>query len=527
MSNTDKPIATSRCQAEVIEFLRSPATYGPEVDNVECIETHGALVFLAGDQAYKLKRSVKFQYLDFSTLEKRERTCRHEVDRNRSTAPDIYIGVLPVTRARDGTLTLGREGTPVDWLVVMNRFNQAELFDDMATRCCLPLSLMSTLAEQIADYHDQARTFPSFDGSCILSRVVTQVATSLTNAHDLIAPIRTQAYVDHLTSLVNQNADLLRARSHKGLVRLCHGDLHLRNIVLHDGRPTLFDAIEFDDRLAKIDVLYDLAFLLMDLWHRDLQRHANLCFCTYASKAIATADLAGLAALPMFMSVRAAIRAMVAIDKYRLSPEQNSSSSLQDLEDYINLATAFIEPRPPVLIAIGGLSGTGKTTISAALSPEIGPPPGAFHLRSDVERKRMAGVDLLTPLPKEAYSPSSSDHVYQRLCDRAKNALEAGCSVVVDAVFLETERRRQIEQVAIRQNVPFQGIWLEAPKDKLTQRVLGRKNDASDADSSVIKLQLERKVDVTRWAAINTDRPIQDTICKVRSVIDPSCQSPS
>lgn len=509
---------TSQDQSEIIEFLSAASTYGLGAGQVECITTHGAMVFLAGERAYKLKRAVEFPYLDFSTLGKREQACRHEIDRNKPAAPEIYIGVQAVTRAHDGHLRLDGTGVPVDWLVVMNRFDQDKLFDRLAERSELSVTLMSELAGIIADSHETARTCPSIDGTHILGRIVTQVGASLFDATPLIDLEQTQLYRSQLATEFNKHSDLLRARSQDGFVRLCHGDLHLSNIVLHNGVPTLFDAIEFDDKIATIDVLYDLAFVLMDLWHRDCKAHANLCYSTYVGKAVETNQMKGLAALPLFLSVRAAIRAMVTIDKLKVTRAEDRHGDGMEAEAYLSLACRFLQPGKLSLIAIGGLSGTGKTTVSAALAPEIGRAPGALHLRSDVERKRMAGVDPSTRLPQSAYSKSTSDKVYRRLCDRAEQALKAGQSVVVDAVFLETVHRRDIEHVAARVGVPFCGIWLEAPQHQLLERVMARQGDASDADASVVNAQLALKAQAGAWEIVDASGPREAAVSRVQLI---------
>lgn len=506
-------------QSEVVALLSAPSTYGADVEEVHRIETHGAIVFLAGSRAYKLKRAVQLPYMDFSTLEKRAAACRHELERNQPAAPDIYIEVLPVVRRATGDLALGGDGVPVDWVVVMNQFDQAELFDALARADKLPLSVMPALAGHIADYHAAARTFRAVDGSASLANVVSQVVTSLFEAGDSVGLDRAQLYARKVVTELNARSRLLRARSHDGFVRLCHGDLHLRNIVLQDGRPTLFDAIEFDDTIATIDLLYDLAFLLMDLWHRDLKNHANLCFGSYVSAAVATDDLDGLAALPLFLSVRAAVRAMVAIDKAAVTTGADRKAALDDIDAYVDLALELLQPQPPSLIAVGGLSGTGKTTVSAALAPTIGRTPGALHLRSDVERKRMAGVDPLVRLPPAAYSKATSDKVYKSLCDRAEQALKAGHSVVVDAVFDQAAHRRRIEQVAARARVPFLGVWLVAPEETLIERVSSRRNDASDADASVVQMQVLRKTTVTCWETVDSSGDRSDAKLRIESAL--------
>lgn len=490
-------------QSEVIAFLADPDSHGPTVKTVERIETHGALIFLAGEHVYKLKRAVKLAYLDFTTLAQRAGACQHEIERNKAAAPNLYIAAVAIARSADGKLTIGGDGEPVDWVVVMNRFDQSDLFDNLAAEGKLAKELMLPLAEVIADYHDDAQVFRALDGHDILARVVTQTVMTFFEAGELLEFGQVNHYSGRVVAELNARSQLLRSRAHHGYVRLCHGDLHLGNIVLSDGKPTLFDAIEFDDTIARIDVLYDLAFLLMDLWHRGLKKHANLCFNNYVSKAMQIDALSGLAALPLFLSARAAIRAMVAIDKAAVAELEDETKTRKDIAGYFDLACEFLNTEEPVLIAIGGLSGTGKTTLAAALAPTIGHAPGALHLRSDVERKRMVGVDPLERLPPHAYSQSASAKVYKRLCDRAEQALEAGHSVIVDATFIEAADRRQIERVAAKSRVRFIGLWLEASGDQLVNRVTQRKGDASDADAAVVLSQLSVRSINTCWETVD------------------------
>lgn len=521
MISTDNSATTSHPgaaadQSEVIAFLGTPSTFGPAVETVDRIETHGALIFLAGDRVYKLKRAVKLPYLDFSTLEKRATACDHEIERNRPAAPEIYIGTMPVVRREDGALALGGEGVPVDWVVVMNRFDQSELFDNLARNDRLPLEQMSPLAEQVADYHEKASVFRAIDGGDAMATTIGQLVTSLYEAGDVIGFDRAERFARRIVSELNARNRLLCERARGGCVRLCHGDLHLRNIVLHGDRATLFDAIEFDDRLATTDVLYDLAFLLMDLWHRDLTAHANRCFGSYVSTAMTTKELNGLATLPLFLATRAAVRAVVAIDQLALSEPSDRAARLGEIDAYLSLAMDFLEPVRPRLIAIGGLSGTGKTSVSAALAPRIGRAPGALHLRSDVERKRMAGIAPLARLPQSAYSKSNSDKVYHRLFERAERALKAGQSVIVDAVFQDAAHRRAVEQVAARAQVPFFAAWLVAPQDQLIQRVETRTRDASDAGPAVVLKQFAKLTRVTCWETVDASQEIVDVVRQIR-----------
>jgi len=296
---------------------------------------------------------------------------------------------------------------------------------------------------------------------------------------------------------------LLERRTREGFVRHCHGDLHLRNVVRIEGHPVLFDAVEFDDAIATVDVLDDLAFLLMDLVARDARHGANVVLNAYLS---ADADLRnheGLAALPIYLSTRAGIRAKAAA--YQAQSAQ--------ARRYFDLARSFMERSAPALIAIGGLSGTGKTTLGRALAPGVGAAPGAVLLRSDVERKRVFAVGETQPLPESAYSAQVTDTVYRTLVKKARTALRAGHSVILDAVHGKHEERAAARAVAEQTGAEFVGIWLSAPEETLVTRVESREDDASDASAAVVRKQLGFDPGEIAWARIDasgTPDDVQD-----------------
>ncbi|MFN4129824.1 MAG: AAA family ATPase, partial [Paracoccaceae bacterium] len=278
----------------------------------------------------------------------------------------------------------------------------------------------------------------------------------------------------HLSALT----PVLTERSTLGHVKRVHGDLHLRNLLLIDGQPVLFDALEFDERLATCDVLYDLGFLLMDLCHGGLVRQANRAMTAYLLAAMGTED-AGLSALPLFMSVRAAIRAMVMLQTDQATGQ--TAASTDEARLYLTQAVRYLESAKPVLVAVGGMSGTGKTVLARDLVEDIAPCPGAVHLRTDTERKAQAdSVD---------YAPSARKAIYDRMLARAETLLAAGRSVIVDGTFLHDAQRRAAEAVAARTRVGFFGLWLTAPHSVLMDRVAARRGDASDADAAVVKAQ--------------------------------------
>ncbi|MDP6884993.1 MAG: AAA family ATPase, partial [Rhodospirillales bacterium] len=451
-------------QKQVIRFMACPESHGGIATRVERVETHISQIFLAGDRAYKLKRAVRFPYLDFTTRDLRRAACEAEVAVNRRTAPELYKGVVAVTRTEDGALRLGGDGEAVEWLVEMTRFDQDAMFDRLARTGAMDRHLMEELAEVIARFHQAAEESLEFGGHPGMAAIVDSNAQCFA---DFGAPVLDAGRVESLNAATRGALDdlgaLLEIRRKAGRVRHCHGDLHLRNIVLLDGRPTLFDAIEFSQSMARIDTLYDLAFLLMDLEHLGLRIPANVVLNRYLD---ITADDDGLAALPLFCSVRAAVRAHVgAAAAASLSAAEEAGEQGAEASRYLDSAVAYLEPRPPRLVAIGGLSGSGKSRTARQVAPYVGLAPGARVVRSDVIRKRLAGVDAYARLGPEGYAAELTARTYQALVADAARVLKTGHSVIADAVFARPDERRAIAAVAARAGVPFTGLWLESPPD--------------------------------------------------------------
>jgi uncharacterized protein len=478
-------------QAKVLNFMGRPEAYLPRPATVERIETHASIVFLAGDFAYKVKRAVKYAFLDFSTLEKRHRACLNELRINRRTAPQLYLDVLPVTLGEDGTLHLGGEGEAVEWVLRMRRFDQAKLYDRMAEEGRLELAAMPRLAEAIAEFHAGADRMLAPDRAVSALEAVARDNEETFAANvAVIAPQESCELARSTRERIAALSSLLAARARGGYVRHCHGDLHLRNIVEIDGAPVLFDAIEFDDRLATIDVLYDFAFLLMDLGKRGLGAHANALLNAYLDAAGRTGNLIGLKALPLFLAMRAAIRAKVELLRASVAAPAQAKAARSEARIYFALARSFLAPAAPRLIAIGGLSGSGKSAVARAIAPLIGAFPGAVHVRSDVERKRLFGVAPMERLPMSAYAAETSGPVYAMCRKRALLALEGGHAVIVDAVHAREEERKAVAALAERMRVPFTGLWLEAPAAIMRKRVAARTGDVSDATPEIVDVQL-------------------------------------
>jgi hypothetical protein len=267
-------------------------------------------------------------------------------------------------------------------------------------------------------------------------------------------------------------APLLAARAAEGRTRRCHGDLHLGNLCLWQGKPTPFDALEFDEALARIDTGYDLAFLLMDLDQQAGRAAANRVLNRYLAR---SGDYGLLGPLPLWLALRALVRAHVQAARGR------------DGAKLLRAARAYLAPSPPLMIAVGGLQGTGKSTLARGLAPALGAAPGALLLRSDELRKRRFGLAPEAPLPPEAYAEEVSRAVHEELFIIAEVALRQGHAVALDAVFLDPHHRRHAAEIAARAGVPFQGFWLEAPMEILKSRILARRGDASDATIAVLE----------------------------------------
>ena len=506
-------------QEQVIAFLCRPGTLDAKAPEV--VETHASIVFLAGAYAYKLKRAVRYSYLDYSTVERRKAACQAELRVNRAFAPALYLRVEQVSRANDGDLRLGGGGEAVDWLVVMRQFESKAQFDRMAMAGKLTPALMRDLADEIAHFHARATPAPEHGGAAGLGRAVSLTIDNLRlEAGSVLPSASVEIWAGHVQAALTGQADLLERRRTAGSTRACHGDLHLRNICLFDGKPTLFDAIEFDQAISSIDVLYDLAFLLMDLHARGLDGFANLIFNRYLDRLDETD---GLAAMPLFLSVRAAIRAQVTATARRVALNAAGRPEMAiEAARYLALAIELLEPRESSLVAIGGLSGTGKSTLAYRLAPHLGRVPGARVLRSDVLRKQLAGVAPESRLPSQFYTQEVHATVYDRLANDALHCLRAGHAVIADAVFDKVAEQASIEATARASGCMFHGLWLTAPFDMLRRRVAGRVDDASDATVGVVDAQAARQVVAPLgWTEIDTRVAIEQVERDVMTAIEP------
>lgn len=485
--------------AEAAREQEVAAWLGQKAD--QTIETSCARVFLVGESAFKVKRPVDFGFLDYSTLELRRWSLQRELSFNRAAAPDIYRAVRQLTRTADGGIEIDGAGEVVEYLLEMRRFDGESVLASQPW--AIDDALEESLGRTIAQFHAGAALRPQGGGVSALGYTIASNANLLRGLAPRLGAQAVERLVEETDLALKRLGPQLDARAAEGFARHCHGDLHLGNILIEDGKPILFDCIEFNDALSDIDVQYDLAFLLMDLDFRRRRDAAGRVLNAYLDEAARTFGeglWTGLAALPLMLSVRAAVRTHV----WAYTGDDEAARA------YLATAIEHLAPKPVSLVATGGLSGSGKSTFARVCAPGLGAAPGAVVLRTDEIRKRLWNVPSLQRLPKEAYTAEVSDKVYDELFRDAELVLKAGRSVVVDAVFIKPEQRARAEALARKLDVAFQGVWLEAPADVLRARVAARVNDASDADVAVLESQLTRDTGDIDWRRVDTVSAFED-----------------
>ncbi|MGF1475259.1 MAG: AAA family ATPase [Geminicoccaceae bacterium] len=480
--------------SEVVDFLSRSEAYCGEP--VERIDTHISHVFLLCDRVYKMKRAVRLDFVDYSSLAKRLAYCRREIAANRSYAEALYRGVVAVTR-QDETLAIDGLGKPVEWLVQMARFDSGTQFDHMVQDGRLSERHVTALADRIAAVHRTSRREVEQGRVQQLAFFRRYIGKHLIQARsrdeNVGSPLRWAALLKRETA---RSAAKIEARRRHGFVRRIHGDMHLANICLFQNQPTPFDAIEFDDAIACGDVLYDLAFPLMDLIRFERRDLANLLLNRYLAW---TRDYGGLGLLPLFVSLRAGIRAMATA----LGPPGTDRTALIATFETLAIDALMWRSAEPRLIAIGGLSGSGKSRAAADLALRLARGPGAVVLRSDVIRKRLFELTPEQYLGPDAYRAEVNHRIYSRMLRDAARALGNQQTVLLDATFMDEADRRRVEALAERLAVPFTGIWLEAPLDVLRARVSARFGDASDATVEVLDKQVERGTGLLAWRSVD------------------------
>jgi len=462
-----------------------------EANACNIVETHISWVLLTDQYVYKIKKPVNFGFLDFSTLEKRRFCCTEELRLNRRLAADLYLEVVPITGTPQHP-KIGGAGAAIEYAVKMIRFPSGQLLSEHAGRGQLGTDEIDQLADSVADFHETSEqtdeNSPYGDSANINHWFVENF--------DHIRPLlidddqkqqlqRIQQWGD---SEWRKQAGLMQLRRQQGSVRECHGDLHLGNMTLINGKVTLFDCIEFNPLLRWIDVISEVAFLFIDLLHFGFDRHAYRFLNRYLQH---TGDYQGLALLRYYLVYRALVRAKVSLLRMAQQPDDNAVAKQARCEYavFADLAERFTQRRPIVLIITHGYSGSGKSTMAAQLAEKI----GAFQIRSDIERKRLFGYRALVQtgsgIDNGLYTQEVSLKTYQHLKELAKTVLDAGFPVIIDAAFLKTRQRDPFRQLAADCGVPFHIITFQASDQELCRRIKQRQEDASEATVAVLHHQ--------------------------------------
>lgn len=498
--NAQQHGSTPNTQDAVLDFLE---TAEPGVTR---IDTHASIVFLGADRVLKVKRAIRLPFLDYSSLDRRLAACQAELNINRPFAPDLYRRVIPITQDLKG-LTIDGAGEPVEWAVEMKRFDETAGLDCLAAKSGIAPEMAEQIADAIIASHDRAS---AADGSNWLESIANLIARNTDKFRDVgqLTQGAVNALHDASMAALEAARPALAGRAADGFVRRCHGDLHLGNITLIDGKPVLFDAIEFDPALATTDVLYDLSFPLMDMLHYGQSAAANALFNRYLLRSD-TRHLEALALFPLFLSIRAAIRAHVLFTKADLPVAKSDSASAA--QRYFDLAVRFIHPSSAAIVAVGGMSGTGKSVLARAIAPALGPAPGAVIIRSDVMRKTMFGLSEQQRLSPSAYSAEVTAEVYALLMRAAATIASQGHAVVIDAAFLLAKEREAFARIK-PEFVAHLSLFLQAPLDIRLGRIASRHGDASDATTEVARKQETCDPGELKWPIVDAGGTPEQTL---------------
>jgi len=487
-ANNDASLNSS---VTLIKALCESSAYEHEVDFVTLVETHISWVLLTGQYAYKIKKPVNFGFLDFSTLQKRRFFCQEELRLNRRLAADLYLEVVPITGSADHPKIAG-PSEAIEYAVKMTQFPSGCTLNERAERGQLELDEIDQIIEIVADFHDSIEqandTSPYGDSEDIKHWFIENfehIRPLLDDDHDKQQLQAIQSWGNNEWS---KKSGLMQLRKQRGYIRECHGDLHLGNMTLINGKVSVFDCIEFNPMLRWVDVISEVAFLFMDLLRFGYADYAHRFLNHYLQR---TGDYQGLALFRYYLVYRALVRAKVSL--LRMAQSLNNDAACRqaraDYSVFANLAERYIKVSRPKLIITHGFSGSGKSTLASQLAEKI----GALQIRSDIERKRLFGFKAQehtgSGIDSGLYTQDAGLKTYQRLADLAKATLDAGFSTIVDATFLKYEQRKLFNQLADKCGLVCIIIDFQASNDELCRRIQQRQHDASEATLDVLHQQ--------------------------------------
>jgi len=476
-----------------------PDVYDHPVHDLKLIETHISWVVLTGEFAYKIKKPVNFGFLDFSTLQKRKLYCEQELQLNSRLTTGIYLDVVAIS-IQQNKLRIN-EGEAIEYAIQMAQFPQSAQLDNMLATRQLNGYHMEGIGCMVANFHQLA---PIADESLnygnphILFQPVEENFTQINENLDKTDYDETLKQLKQWTeSEFNKLTELFISRKKNGFIRECHGDMHLRNLlwlgdiskIEPDKGPMAFDCIEFNEQLRWIDVISEVAFLVMDLQERNQYALANKFLNSYLE---VTGDYAGLSVLPFYLCYRAMVRAKVGLLRLKQQgiSDTDYRQTIEEFETYLKLANSYSQNPAPKLIIMRGVSASGKSTLSEQLLESL----RIIRIRSDVERKRLFNITPDTHTSSQIdsglYSKQASRQTYAKIVELASQLLSAGFSVIIDAAFLKHAQRKLFQRLAEEIDIPYIILQITAPSEVLRQRITDRKNDVSDADLKILEHQL-------------------------------------
>ncbi len=501
----------------LIEALSRPEAYPHPTGAIKVVETHISWIFLTDSLAYKLKKPLDLGFLDFSTLEKRLHCCNEELRLNQRLCREIYLSVVPIVRSAN-TFLVDARGEVVDYAVKMVRFERKMELDRMLAKKQLNEEHIDQLSTMIARFHASLPAAPAESGFGHPENLIKPILHNFTSMEPIAAVAHEVGQLEFLRAWCIREhqrlTPLFLERKHGGFIRQCHGDMHTGNMVWWKGRIFIFDCIEFNESLSIIDVISDLAFLFMDLEHGGEPGLAWRLLNNYLTE---SGDYGALPLFRFYTLYRAMVRAKVTAIRYGQTSERHEAQKiLEEHRSYLQLATSFTHSTKPLLILTFGVSGSGKTFFSSHIAQRV----EAVHLRSDIERKRLAGLNALERSEEKGalYSEEISLKTHQRLLFLASLCLGEGMAVIVDATFLKQSNRKLFMDLAAARRVPCRILRFYTSEERLFERVRQRSlagNDASDADTAVLAAQLEQiehlsAEEETIAIAVNTEERIDE-----------------
>jgi aminoglycoside phosphotransferase family enzyme/predicted kinase len=494
----------------LVQQLLQPESYDhPVQEPIRLLQTHVSYVFLTGDYAYKVKKPVNFGFLDYSTLEKRQHFCQEELRLNQRGAAPLYLAVVPIVQIGD-TFRLADSGAPVEYAVKMQQFPQETLLSQVFERGELTEAMLRQLAEAIAQFHQAAETNDEIRSFGTVEAVRQSIDENYEQTLGFIGGPQTQTQFDGTKAYTDQffatQADLLQQRMDGGWIRACHGDLHLNNICYWQDQLLLFDCIEFNKPFRFVDVMYDIAYIVMDLTAQGRTDLAATFMSHYVEQ---TGDWEGLQVLPLYVSRQAYVRAKVT--SFLLGdpaiPEDVKQQASDKAAQYYTLAHDYVQPQPGRLIMMVGLSGSGKSTTARSLASQL----GAIQLRSDAVRKHLAGIPLQQRGDDSLYTPEMSRKTYDRLLALGIMLAKQGYKVILDAKYDRVATRQDVIAQSQAHQIPLNVVYCIAPETVLKQRLEARRGDIADATVAVLANQVMEPLssgEAVNVTTVDTTQPI-------------------